>query len=505
MAAILGASLNVEALRPSFPHPSNPAAEVAVFLDACHMLKLMRNALADKHVLLDGQGRPIKWEYIQRLQELQSREGLRVGNKLHERHIQWTKQKMKVKLAAQTLSSSVADALQFCQQELQLAEFQDCTATVEFIRVIDRLFDLLNSRNPLAKGFKAPMRPSNEHIWRPFILSAIHYIKGLKLQDEQPLHLSLRKTGSIGFMLSASSAVLLYDILVKQKSLLKYLLTYKFSQDHLELFFAAVRSRGGSNNNPSAQQLKATWKRLLTHNQLKDIATGNCEPLDNCKLLSIARSVDRLHSSPDVTIDTVSYLRRNDLEISQSQMDVADHDYVPNFQSLSRFVDNVVVYIAGFVARRLNAKIVCDQCKNALTKNDSNDDCFQSDFALIHLKNRGGLVSPSSDVIAVCKSAERCIRNHIGTNQRLLISNAVSITIVNEVLTHLIGTQVFESLREHALDTELNNNHQVIIMKMVASEYIYLRLYHQCKVITRITQGASCRSVLSKTVLFKGQ
>ena len=42
----------------------NDATEVTVILDACHMLKLMRNALADKHVLLDGQGRPIKWEYI---------------------------------------------------------------------------------------------------------------------------------------------------------------------------------------------------------------------------------------------------------------------------------------------------------------------------------------------------------------------------------------------------------------------------------------------------------
>ena len=79
-----------------------------------------------------------------------------------------------------------------------------------------------------------------------------------------------------------------------------------------------------------------------------------------------------------------------------------------------------------------------------------------------------------SDVIAIrnlCKCAKRCIRNHIGPNQRLLIANAVSISIVNEVLTSLISTQVLESLREHALDTELNNNHQVVIMKMIASEY----------------------------------
>ena len=283
-----------------------------------------------KQILLDGQGREIKWHFIQLLQDLQIREELHAANKLHERHIQWMKQKMKVKLAAQTSSSSVADALQFCQCELQLTEFLDCSATVEFIQVIDRLFNIVNSRNPPAKGYKPPMHITKEHIWRPFLHDAIDYLKGLKLQDGQPLHSSLRKTGPVGFMLSATSAMHLFDIHVKQQLLLKYLLTYKFSQVHPELFFASVRSRGGCNNNPSAVQLKATWKRLLIHNQLKDIATGNCEPLDNYKLLSIAKSLDRLHASRYVTIDTVSYARRNDLEMSQSI--TLDHDFVQNLQ-----------------------------------------------------------------------------------------------------------------------------------------------------------------------------
>jgi hypothetical protein len=30
---------------------------------------------------------------------------------------------------------------------------------VHYLRVIDRLFDILNSRNPFAKGYKAPMKP----------------------------------------------------------------------------------------------------------------------------------------------------------------------------------------------------------------------------------------------------------------------------------------------------------------------------------------------------------
>ena len=58
---------------------------------------------------------------------------------------------MKVNLAAQTLSSSVADAL-------EKNGFTDCEATIDFIRRIDHLFDLMNSRNPIANNYEAPMR-----------------------------------------------------------------------------------------------------------------------------------------------------------------------------------------------------------------------------------------------------------------------------------------------------------------------------------------------------------
>jgi len=54
--------------------------------------------------------------------DLKDKEGLLAANKLNERHIQWNPQKMKVKLAAQTLSSSVAGSLFFCQNDLGLPE-----------------------------------------------------------------------------------------------------------------------------------------------------------------------------------------------------------------------------------------------------------------------------------------------------------------------------------------------------------------------------------------------
>ena len=127
---------------------------------------------------------------------------------MHERHIQWQKQKMKVKITAQTLSASVADALEFCEKSLGLAEFHNCSATVEFIRTID----------PLSRGYKSPMRCENESNWRPFLLHAIDYLKGLKLQNGQFVSESVRKTGVIGFLASALSVMHMFDCLVKQSS-----------------------------------------------------------------------------------------------------------------------------------------------------------------------------------------------------------------------------------------------------------------------------------------------
>ncbi|CAI6377671.1 unnamed protein product [Macrosiphum euphorbiae] len=53
-----------------------------------------------------------------------------------------------------------------------------------------------------------------------------------------------------------------------EDGLLEYLLTYKLSQDHLEIFFSAVRPRSGFSNNPTAAQFEAAYKRLLIHTEI---------------------------------------------------------------------------------------------------------------------------------------------------------------------------------------------------------------------------------------------
>ena len=88
------------------------------------------------------------------------------------------------------------------------------------------------------------------------------------------------------------------------------------------------------------------------------------------------------------------------------------------------------MYIAGYVVCALNSKVSCDICREALQCECMVDDVSRSDFQLLTQKNRGGLMTPTHDVIAVCKTAESCIHSAISPVQKMTIGCDVSATLV---------------------------------------------------------------------------
>lgn len=161
-----GTHVNVSALKKlgcQFPEKpffnlkvNNANIQICVMLDACHMVKLARNTLADKTTIQSEHG-TVDFKYLKRLNTLQTKDGLSLANKLSDKHIFYANRKMNVKVAAQTLSSSVANALEFLLNKKH-PDFVDCIATIEYIRVIDRLFDYFNSRDPYGQRFKGPIK-----------------------------------------------------------------------------------------------------------------------------------------------------------------------------------------------------------------------------------------------------------------------------------------------------------------------------------------------------------
>ena len=124
------------------------------------MVKLMRNLLGDYHTICHQEQRNLKhirWEYINHLNNLQEEPGFTFANKLKKEHLVWQKNKMNVKLAAQTFTASVAGAIDFLHEEVLLTQFQNSEAMTEFIKKMDLAFDLMNSRNPFAKGTEKPV------------------------------------------------------------------------------------------------------------------------------------------------------------------------------------------------------------------------------------------------------------------------------------------------------------------------------------------------------------
>ena len=111
---------------------------------------------------------------------------------------------MNVRLAAQTLSSSVADAIEFLMENGHPL-FKGTEGTIKFIRNIDKLFDLLNVKNPHGKGFKQAIRLENKLLWENTIPKSISYLLSLTDLNNVPLITHRRRTFVKGFIIAALS------------------------------------------------------------------------------------------------------------------------------------------------------------------------------------------------------------------------------------------------------------------------------------------------------------
>lgn len=506
MIKTLGCNLDVfsDEFKTSFKHP-NTSDGVFVFLDPCHMLKLIRNTLGDKKSVVDGDGNFIKWDYIDNLHKLQDNEGLHLGNRLRSAHILWHKNKMNVRLAAQLLSESVAASLQFCVSE-GLPDFEGCEPTIKFIRIFNRLFDLLTSRNLASKGYKRPMQANNIDDMRTFLYEAKAYIMSLKeSKNGRSIIDSNRKVGFLGFCVCIHSVIELYDFLTTSSQFgLKFLCTFKLSQDHLELFFSKIRRLGGCNNNPSARQFISAYRKLVVHNDLQDVLRGNCLPLESVPILTATSNfVSKLNADcPSVLSLNNSVTRARVIDPDYTATRDHDYTFVPNSALLSACSQKICAYIAGFVVFKLKGTLHCEKCVEALTATDYTPIC-----SLIKLKSKGGLILPSQDVINVCLTCEKYFRRNVILTESKLPRLSVH-EITQSVLKTFINKDCFSSLSEHMLECEPTCNHIILLIKAIIEKYLQVRFFYAGKQYTshiREKLQKISRHVSTKLVIFTGQ
>ena len=499
MANKLGANLKGTGdLKAFFPHPVTKEP-VFIIIDACHAIKLIRNTLGDKRVLYDGAGNPIQWHYFEELVKVQNLYGLHAATKIRKRHLNWQQEKMKVKLATQLLSASVAHAFNILRTDAKLPQFAGSDATEKFCQTINDVFDLLNSRTRIAKvRSKQCINNNNFDDINEKVNQFKAYISSIRDEETYILQ-SKRRIGFLGLIVTMENSL---EIFRKwsaiQNSPLQYLLTYKLSQDHLELFFSAVRYRGSRNNNPNTKQFESALKYLLVYTQIKSSDYTNCKPQDATCLLQKFNSDTKYVSSYKSLCDTDKIIRTENSGESNFHKDIVphptvEHDYcIPKaFANVNQsYVKNVVAYIAGFIVRKLSAgrgSVKCLHCVKLI----SSDTCFSS---LQKRKDQGKLTSASEDLIQVCYIAEQCFRSQ---SQKFFKPDT-------EIMSSLIETTL-----SHIPCAILNNtenclgNHRRPLLFKVLKKYFTIRLHHVCTIESE--ENSRIRSKHTKLVLFNNQ
>lgn len=364
---------------------------------------------------------------------------------------------------------------------------------------MNRAFDVLNSRTKFGKGHSSAISVHNLHDVIDIYTEFSTYLQTLKNMDGVPLVMSRRKTFVVGMISTFHAIIQLSGELLTHSD---YMLTFRFSQDHLETLFSKIRRMGGFNNNPPACHFKSALRRLLCVQSIRS-----------------SRSANVLDCESTVGVFKLGWSKRS----APMPMKDCDEDEVTRFELLVnednryQIQDCILFYISGYIVRSLKGSVVCSSCSEAMLSTccSHNDHAYflkdapsDSPELLLTLKNRGGLVMPSEGVYKLVKRCENIFKQTV-----VYDSSMVGKTNIKQFLVALFFRSVNEDRPavyfSHSCPIEPGLlSHSQQLCKMIVSKFFDIRLKHFCKVYNRqkVMKGAgSDRQRLSRLVIFKHQ
>ena len=342
--------------------------------------------------------------------------------------------------------------------------------------------------------------------------SSAHYLLSLKTKATPPQFLSTtqRKTFIIGFVACVKSTICMATEMVSAPTNpFKYLLTYKFSQDHIELLFSCIRSKGGWNNNPNCLQMKYALRKMLMRNAITASTSQDVIQSFPCFISeNITRKLRvKLKKRPQNKTIPLFMLRNLDQE---------QH---------SEFVSNVLYYITGYIISQIINRTSCPSCKSCLVSSPTDlttsiqHNCSSATYhearnasAFTHFIKKGGLKIPSSSVYRTVEYSEHVFKAMVSGKDGNEIRNQAKLKerMVIQVNKHFMldTTATLFSDHEDGINKSLVEDDHKATLKCIANKYFTLRLFtygkkHERKVLDKGKQ--SDRHGLNKLILFNNE
>jgi len=328
------------------------------------------------------------------------------------------------------------------------------------------VFDFLNTRNFLSKlKYKKPLFIEHEADLNDFINSSINYSKSLQNKDQLNILTSPRKTGFNGLIVCLQSMNRLFESVIKTGQM-SFILSYKMSQDHLEMLFSTIIRSRGFNNNPTASQFEATYKRLLVHTELSVSTNANCAPQDSTTILHVSSGKKAIKEN---FLDILCVEEEESFTNENEEDDAVDID---------TYKEDNIQYISGIAVKQLKITITCNIYCDALVD-------LTNKHAFIDIKNRG-LIKPATDVIKLCKLSEQIFISKINEVPKHL-GNPIDFLII-KTMSQIHINNLFPSLNTHILSQSPLNNHLLQIVKSIIQKYMKIRLHYYNNQLCMSTQ-----------------
>lgn len=280
---------------------------------------------------------------------------------------------MRVKLATQVFSHSVAAAM---QTAISTGELKSKTAlnTANFVETINNLFDALNSKSLKNRNPHKRALTSKDDAVRKTLLSGLSEMKNVK----KIIH---KKDGSktetvppsfTGMQQSISAILNLFED--EHKNGVKFIMTYRLNQDVIENLFGLYRIKTGCNRNPTAKQLRSIFRNHLL-NGLITMNTGNCED-DEDKF--ILEEMDCSDIGFSAGTEETSFCEKSSSEESESKAYALHAEATTTLQSTATepvmvettLEDCSIAYFAGYLAKKCIEKYNCQKCITNLLKHE---------------------------------------------------------------------------------------------------------------------------------------
>lgn len=479
MCKLLGANFNVYS--PDFkPYIEVNNQRVYIFFDSVHMIKLVRNKLASKEVIFDGDGNEIKWQYFVDLVNMAKR-GFSMLHKMNQSHIDWKRKKMKVDLAVQTLSASTASSMELLMNK-GVEEFNGAEHTIKFVRLFNTTFDIFNSKTDMSENvFKKTLSKENAAEIFSFCGTAMNYIRELEVINAKGNKVTVCKsaisTGFSGFIIDMVSLMLLFQDYVMENELVKALRTYCFTQDPVEIFFGKVRSLCGFNDNPTWEQFTAAFRKLLAYSTIMYSKLSNCHagedslsnPYSNILSVTSRRAKAVKPIQQDITNITNDEIEQFYEKLSKIESK-SDEQYDLN--------DNTLVYIATTIEKRIKntQQFCCLLCKQVFQ-----DNTYENQ-------------SVSESTFNICKQTDIFLKPE-------LLKGNININVIYHEILECLN---FDSLY-HNTDFTSHFDHKIFLVRYIIDEFIRIKGTHIAKTVTFKEHENHLRIRLHKLLHYLGQ